>query len=150
MLIHLEDIYTLTSPAHHFFRVRGGGPLTATSVIDCEETVEGEHCRHVYEVDRFEPESMVRHTSAKSVTTMPDGKTFHSRVHCHFILSDARVDDAPATEMDFGVAIVLPSRIHKFVARMMGTETVWKPHVCEESLGFARLADRACLTRGAS
>lgn len=148
-LVNLEQIYTQTSPAHLFFRVRGGGPLTATAAIDCEETVEGEHVRHVFKMDHFTPGETVAYTSEDSVTTTSGGQKFHSKVHCSFVLEDADAQ-ALATDIDFCVIVVLPSRIHRMVARMLGTEAIWKPHIVEESLGFARLMDRMAPTRTAS
>lgn len=148
-LVHLEQIYTQTSPAHLFFRVRGGGPLCAVAVIDCEETVEGEHVRHVFKMDHFMPRKMIAYTSEDSVTTTSGGQKFHSKVHCSFVLEDANSQES-ATDIDFSVIVVLPSRIHRMVARMLGTEAIWKPHIVEESLGFARLMDRMSPTRTVS
>lgn len=141
-ILRLEEIYMQTSAAHHFFCVRGGGLLTNSSVIDCEETVEGEHVRHMYVVDHFVPGQSIHYTSEDSVTTMPGGRAFHSRVQCSFDLFDGEGTDGPETNVGFCVTIVLPSRIHLFVARVMGTEAVWKPHIVEESLIFARVMER--------
>jgi|LakMenEpi03Aug12_release.lakeMendotaPanAssembly.Ray.scaffolds.fasta_scaffold160692_2 hypothetical protein len=143
-LINLGQIYTQTSPAHLFLRVRGGGPLSAESVIDCEENVDGEHVRHVFKMDRFVPGETVAYTSTDSVTTMPNGQKFKSKVHCSFVLADAEAD-SPATDIDFCVIVVLPNRMIRMIASMLGTEATWKPHIVEESLGFARLMDRKFL-----
>lgn len=148
-LINLEQIYTQTSPAHRFFSVRGGGPLSAGSVMDCEENVAGEQVVHIFKMDRFVPGECVAYTSQDSVTTTPGGQKFHSRVHCSFILEDAGADDC-ATVIDFCVIVVLPNRFYRMVARMIGTEATWRPHIVEESLSLARILDRKFLLQGAS
>ncbi|MFM8701170.1 MAG: SRPBCC family protein [Hyphomicrobiales bacterium] len=142
-LIELEKIYSQTSPAHKHFRVVEGGPISASSVIECGEVVDGEHAEHVYHVNRYEPDTALHYVSPDSVTTMPDGKKFKSSVYCSFDLTDAGTTGTDLTQIDFAVIIVLPNRMYRFFAKLMGTVTTWQPHIVEESLSFARIVDRA-------
>lgn len=140
-LIRLEEIYHKTSPAHHFFRVRGGGPLAEKSVIDCEETVDGQHVKHVFQMDRFEENSCIVYSSKKTITTMPNGNVFNSETICCFYINDVDVLDLNKTDLYFAVLLVFPNPVIRFVASLLGTYGTWKPHIVEESLNLARIIE---------
>lgn len=136
-ICNLENIYSEMSPAHELFKVRGGGELNSTSVIDCEETVDGEHVKHVYVMEEFIQNEFIYYIS-DSVTTLPSGMKAKSKVHCYFKLNDSKEN---GTDVEMAVIIQFSNSINKLFGKLFGTEKVWRPHQVEENLNLARIIE---------
>jgi hypothetical protein len=128
----IEAHYRALSPAHHYFRVRGGGPLVLGSIADCSERAGNQEVRHTYRVHEWiEPTRLVL-VSSPSQTKVHLKRRVIEGTSMTRVVYTLRPLPAGGTQLRLDLTIGFDSWWNKGLALLGGTRSLWQRHLAEE------------------
>jgi hypothetical protein len=128
----IEAHYRALSPAHHYFRVRGGGPLVLGSIADCSERAGDQEVRHTYRVCEWSEPTRLVLVSSPSQTKVHLRRRVIEGTSTTRVAYTLRPLPAGGTQLRLDLTIGFDSWWKKGLAVLGGTRSLWQSHLAEE------------------
>lgn len=132
-----SDAYTLTSNAHHYFTIQGGGKMKVGSIINCSEKVENQSILHEYIVgEMIENERIFYYSKPSYSKTQLKKKVIEGQSNT-YVYWDLNKKNDKETYVTISIVIQFKNGFEKFLINsLVNGLRPWREHCVEEMQGF--------------